>query len=436
MKKLLLILFLVPIQILNAQNWGEKVDYDTETKYDVYAKTYYYSDKPFLITDIRSDTLYSSIESFNIKNLTVYRPFDGNEFLSRRPVVFFVHGGGWIDGYSFWYRFASQSMAAEKGYIFVSTDYRLTSDSVFIADEYCPDRAHCTDAGHRTKAAWYPDNILDVRDAFAWVTRSIDSLGGDTNNIFIFGHSAGGHLVSLLATSGDYASLRPHIRGVISLSGAYQIKTMDMTLFGSAIDQTFHGGHENNDAELDAASPMTYITSGLTLPVFQLLHCSMDLPSLPEQRILFTYQLDYYNYYNENVFFNGYSHVSEMTAIEDINSEPSQRITQFIDGHLYPTGIEENRVNNGFVLDLPMPNPAGTHTKITFLLKSSSSVSIKLTDISGRCVKQVYNGNPQTGTHTLDLPLTDIPSGIYFIKMKADDGVKIQKLIVNHSVNF
>ncbi|MFQ5426883.1 MAG: cyclase family protein, partial [Gaiellales bacterium] len=51
--------------------------------------------------------------------------------------------------------------------------------------------------------------------------------GGDANNVVVFGHSAGGHLASLLATHSNYASnLRPAIRGLISMSGAYALNDL------------------------------------------------------------------------------------------------------------------------------------------------------------------------------------------------------------------
>jgi len=435
MKSTTLFLFIVLLSTncLRAQQWGEKISYDAATKYDVYAKNFTYSDTAFLITDIRQDTLYDSIQSFNIKNLTVYRPFNGTEYLNTRPVVFFVHGGGWVDGYSFWYRFVSQSLAAEKGWIFISVDYRITSDSVFIADQYCPDRAHCTDTIHRTKAAWFPDNINDVAEAFQWTINNIESLGGDTNNIFIFGHSAGAHLVSLLATDQEYSNLRPHVRGVVSLSGAYQLKTLDMTVFGAAIDQTFHGGHQDNNTELDEASPWNYITPGLILPPFQLLHCSMDLPSLPGQKILFTNQLDYYDYYNENVFFNGFSHVTEMTSMDDINSEPAQRITQFIEYHLYPTGINELGDDNTQALYLApcTPNPASNFINLTYRLDKTMDIRLTLLDASGKPVKQLVNTTCMAGEYKKLVNLSDCVPGIYFCVLQSGHAVCTRKLIVN-----
>jgi hypothetical protein len=63
--------------------------------------------------------------------------------------------------------------------------------------------------------------------AFAWVHADIGKYGGRKDRIFISGHSAGGHLVALLATDEQY--VRGHklaisdIRNVMPISGVYEI---------------------------------------------------------------------------------------------------------------------------------------------------------------------------------------------------------------------
>src|SRR5262249_4956197 len=67
--------------------------------------------------------------------------------------------------------------------------------------------------------------IEDVARAFAWTHKHIAEYGGDPANFFVCGHSAGGHLVSLLSTSGTY--LKAHnlkisdIKGMIPISGVF-----------------------------------------------------------------------------------------------------------------------------------------------------------------------------------------------------------------------
>jgi acetyl esterase/lipase len=73
----------------------------------------------------------------------------------------------------------------------------------------------------------HPEHIKDVARAFAWTHKNIAQYGGNADEIFIIGHSAGGHLVALLATDetylkGEGLTLKA-IRGAIPLSGVYRI---------------------------------------------------------------------------------------------------------------------------------------------------------------------------------------------------------------------
>jgi len=293
---------------------------------------------PALITDLR----YSDRESFDIHRLTIFRPEAASAGAVRRPVIFFVHGGGWVDGYRDWYAWVADVFTGEKGWVTVVIDYRLTSDQVFVADQYCPDRATCSlpeNIPLRTKAAWYPDDIGDVAAAYRWTLAHIGEYGGDPRQIFVFGHSAGAHLAALLATTADYADLRPHIRGLIAMSGAYRLADPGFkTLYADILTQTF--GAPLDDAELSAASPAALVQPGGGYGAIQLLYCEGDLPLFPAQTTGMTaalaassipYRLDY---------LPGYTHVSEMTAIQSAGELPTVRIIEFIESLLrYPVWL-------------------------------------------------------------------------------------------------
>ncbi len=106
---------------------------------------------PLLITDMRSDQAnpakYLDKESYNIRTLTIYRAEAGGQALQNQPVIFFVHGGAWTDGYAAWYSFVAQSFTGARGWVTVVIDYRLTSDQVFPGRRLLPRPGHLRPAG-------------------------------------------------------------------------------------------------------------------------------------------------------------------------------------------------------------------------------------------------------------------------------------------------
>lgn len=128
----------------------------------------------------------------------------------RYPVVFFAHGGTWMAGDKDQrgrIRALGQALARQ-GYVAVLINYRLS-----------PRVRH-------------PEHVKDVARAFAWVRKHIGSQGGDPDRIVLVGHSAGGHLVTLLVADEGYlsdpalgldAGARKAIRAVVSLSGVYRV---------------------------------------------------------------------------------------------------------------------------------------------------------------------------------------------------------------------
>src|SRR5207244_9484668 len=67
----------------------------------------------------------------------------------------------------------------------------------------------------------------DLARAFAWTHKQIGEYGGDRDRMFLCGHSAGGHLASLLATEESFLAAEnlgfEQIRGVVAVSGVYKI---------------------------------------------------------------------------------------------------------------------------------------------------------------------------------------------------------------------
>ena len=157
--------------------------------------------------------------------------------------MIYVHGGGGRKG--------DKSAVGQKpgvfsdlGWVLVSTNYRLI-----------PDGRH-------------PNNVDDIAAAISWVHKNIADHGGDPDRIFLMGHSAGAHLVSLVAT--DQRQLKRHghtldvIKGVISLdTNAYDVARQ---VAGSSglYRQVFGSDPEQHRS----ASPLMQVSSGKSIPPF------------------------------------------------------------------------------------------------------------------------------------------------------------------------
>jgi acetyl esterase/lipase len=118
--------------------------------------------------------------------------------LQDAPVLVFWHGGGWTNGYPHYARFMAEHVTA-LGMVLVTPGYRLAP-------------------AHRM-----PDVFADALACLADVLRNVASLGGDPKNVYLSGHSAGGHIAALTALRQDDAAQAgvdtTALRGCLPISG-------------------------------------------------------------------------------------------------------------------------------------------------------------------------------------------------------------------------
>jgi para-nitrobenzyl esterase len=103
------------------------------------------------------------------------------------PVMFFVHGGGYMLGSSATSLYDGASLA-RRGCVYVSVNYRLGA-------------LGCLDLSSLSTPEHPIDGNLFLRDlvlALQWVRENIGAFGGDPGNVTIFGESAGAHAVATL----------------------------------------------------------------------------------------------------------------------------------------------------------------------------------------------------------------------------------------------
>ncbi len=76
------------------------------------------------------------------------------------------------------------------------------------------------------------------------------------------------------------------------------------------------------------------------------------------------------------------------------------------------------------------PNPFNQVTVIRFELPRASNVDLKLFGVSGNGIMTIKKGFLSEGTYSVKLDASMIPSGIYFLRLKTDNGAKTIKIVL------
>ena len=135
---------------------------------------------------VERDIVFAEIEDGPL-TLDVFLPDPRPE--GKLPVVVYVFGGGWSAGNKHQVQLVKGNALPLEGFAVVSTSYRLSQEASF------------------------PAQIHDIKATIRWVRANAERYGFDTDAIGVWGMSAGGQLVSLLATTADNAELEGTVGG-------------------------------------------------------------------------------------------------------------------------------------------------------------------------------------------------------------------------------
>lgn len=106
----------------------------------------------------------------------------------KRPVLFWLHGGGFSFGSSFELpSYDGRNLAQRGDVVVVSINHRLNAFGFLHLAEFGERYADSANVG-----------MLDIVAALEWVRENIGSFGGDPGNVTIFGQSGGGAKVNFL----------------------------------------------------------------------------------------------------------------------------------------------------------------------------------------------------------------------------------------------
>jgi hypothetical protein len=75
------------------------------------------------------------------------------------------------------------------------------------------------------------------------------------------------------------------------------------------------------------------------------------------------------------------------------------------------------------------PNPVRQQATVRYALPETQDVTVRLYDVLGRRVRTVLNGT-QEGRHQRTLDVGSLPSGVYFLRLRAGGQTRTQKLTI------
>lgn len=133
-----------------------------------------------------TDVVYARRRGLNLK-LDIYRGWDHP---TGAPVLLQIHGGAWVLGTKNEQGVPLMRRMARHGWVCVSVDYSLSPHATF------------------------PDHLIDLKRAIAWIREHIAEYGGDPSRIVATGGSAGGHLCALVGLTANDPRYQPGFEDV------------------------------------------------------------------------------------------------------------------------------------------------------------------------------------------------------------------------------
>lgn len=253
-----------------------------------------------VVKDIAYRDATSSAESKN--RLDLYLP----QGRTNAPVIVWYYGGALQDG--------DKSDATEVG-----AAQRFASAGIATAV-----------VNYRlSPSVSHPAHVEDAAASFAWVKRHIAEYGGDPNQVFVAGHSAGAYLLALLATDERYLAahgLSPRdIRGLIPISAFYWVERS-----GVAPDRPKSVWGTDERVWTDA-SPAHHLRAGL--PPIQILYADGDEPWRQQQNEEFERAVRQAGNARVGIVrISNRTHMSILRHLQDDEDPASNNVIAFVNG--------------------------------------------------------------------------------------------------------
>lgn len=180
---------------------------------DIYPAVYWPNAAPQLLDNFFSHDRYLSFTDYwhyddiseNCLGINVWTP--GYNDNIKRPVLLWIHGGGFTSGNSIEHpEYHGENLSRKENIVFCSLNHRL--GPLGFAD--------FAGVGGEKYAASGMAGMLDIVAALEWIRDNISNFGGDPGNVTIIGQSGGGAKVCILTAM---PSARGLFHKAVALSG-------------------------------------------------------------------------------------------------------------------------------------------------------------------------------------------------------------------------
>ncbi len=216
------------------------------------------------------------------------------------PVHMFIHGGYWRAFTAKEFSFVANSLV-ERGISVVVNSYSL-----------CP-------------AVTIDEIVRQNRAAIKWLMQHAGDFGGNPANISISGHSAGGHLAAMAALtdwSGDYGTDAAALRGIIGISGLYDLRPFRFTDMQTHLQLT--------GDQIQRCSPLFHVTDAM--PPSWLIAGANETPEFHRQADAFAEAVQARGNKIERISLAGDNHFTVMDGFNDPQSQLFQLICDLAAG--------------------------------------------------------------------------------------------------------
>ncbi|AUC86019.1 esterase [Polaribacter sp. ALD11] len=221
------------------------------------------------------------------------------------PVVIFIHGGYWNEGRKGIYGFLGRNFA-KKDVVTVIPNYTLSPNGN------------------------YDTMAKEVAAAIKWTHENIEKYNGNPDQIFLMGHSAGGHLIALVGTNPKYLEDRDVVKGIILNDAA----GLDMYSYLKKYPPTKNYNYDvtwtDKKENWKDASPI-YFVSEKTPPIFMITG-TKTFPSIISQNKDFIEKLNKFQP-SVKINFQSKKHIPMMSQFFWPWNKNYKEIIEFIDIH-------------------------------------------------------------------------------------------------------